>query len=284
MNSRKASGEERPPVQSLDRGLLILDAVAKAGGPVSLAELRKLLGVHLSSAYRLADTLRRRGFLASPNGRKDYILGPAIWRLAREYDWGNMLALAAHEHLAELAHQTGETAHLAVRHGRQALFVDHITTDHPLVVSGRTGELVPLHCTAHGKALLADMDEQQLCALLGPGPLKAHTSRSIVGIKDLAACCEEIRAKGYAADDGEFMDGIRCVAAPIRDQDGSIIASIGISAPLTRFPMARYATCGEQVRKTALAVSQSISRGGNYTDRSAAEPLAAEGTGSRKRR
>jgi len=254
--SKQAKGSS---IQSLDRGLLILVAVAERGTPVPLAELSELLGVHYSSASRLASTLKRRGFLACPSGRKDYILGPTIWRLSREYNWGNMLAMVSHGYLKLLARQTGETAHLAVRQGKEALFIDHVTSNHVIAVSGRTGELVPLHCTAHGKALLADFDERQLRALLGLGPLEARTDRTIVALKDLAAVCEQVRTKGFATDDEEFLSGIRCVAAPVRDGDGSVIGSIGISAPLTRFPVSRYKKCGEQVLKIALRIGKALS-------------------------
>ena len=122
--------EQTPSIQSLDRGLIIVEVVAKSLHPVNLAELAELLGVDHSSAFRLANTLKRCGFLACPAGRKDYILGPAIWRLSRLYDWSSTLVKVSHGHLQLLASQAGETAHLAVREGRQALFVDHVTTNH----------------------------------------------------------------------------------------------------------------------------------------------------------
>src|ERR1700682_680975 len=106
-----------PFIQSLDRGLTILQAVALSKQPVSLGDLSELLKVDRSSAFRLAQTLRRRGFLACPTGRKDYILA----------------------------------------------------------VAGQTGELVPLYCTAHGKALLADSDERELASQFGSGPLRKYT-------------------------------------------------------------------------------------------------------------
>src|SRR5262245_28091650 len=83
-------GQHTPPIQSLDRGLLILNTVARSADPVSLAELTELLRIDRSSVFRLANTLKRRGFLAYPAGRKDYILGPALWRLSHTYDWGTM--------------------------------------------------------------------------------------------------------------------------------------------------------------------------------------------------
>src|SRR5215469_14258815 len=125
---------ETPSIQSLDRGLLILEAVGKSTEPVSLGDLAALLGIDRSSAFRLANTLKRRGFLTNPSAGKDYVLGPSVWRLSREYDWNRMLAKVAHDHLKSLAASTNETAHLAVRQGRRALFIDHVTTSHVIAI------------------------------------------------------------------------------------------------------------------------------------------------------
>src|SRR3954470_8149064 len=161
----KKSALQTPSIQSLDRGLFILEAVAKSADPVPLGQLTDLLGIDRSSVFRLANTLKRRGFLANPTGRKDYILGPSIWRLSRNQDWSNMLITFSHEHLKRLANITGETTHLAVKEGKQAFFVDHYSATRQLImVSGQVGEFVPLYCTAHGKALLADYTEQEIKA------------------------------------------------------------------------------------------------------------------------
>jgi IclR family acetate operon transcriptional repressor len=242
---------ETPSIQSLDRGLLILETVGKSGAPVSLGHLAAILGIDRSSAFRLANTLKRRGFLANPSAGKDYILGPSVWRLSRKYDWSKMLATVAHDHLKALAATTNETAHLAVREGRKALFIDHAATSQVIAISGQTGELVPLYCTSHGKALLADLDEPGLKSLFGEKPLKAWTKNTILSIKTLAKACAEIRTKGFATDDSEFMEGVRCLAAPIRDRDGAVIASIGISAPVARFPREREKDYAEQVTAVA---------------------------------
>src|ERR1700744_583722 len=104
-----------PFIQSLDRGLTILQTVALSKQPVSLGELAELLGIDRSSAFRLAHTLRRRGFLSCPPGRKDYVLGSSMWTLSRQYDWSNVLVKVAHPELNLLATQVNETAHLAIR-------------------------------------------------------------------------------------------------------------------------------------------------------------------------
>ena len=253
------AARETQPIQSLDRGLVILEAVANSTHPVSLNELTDLVGIDRSSVFRLAFTLKRRGFLAYPGGRKDFILGPALWRLSHRYDWGTMLIRVSQEYLKELVKRTNETVHLAIREGRNALFVDHASANHVIAVSGQTGELVPLHCTAHGKALLAGLDKDELRRIFGSAPLPAHTKQTIGTIVELTGACAEIATRGYATDDAEFREGLRCVAAPIRAQRGMIVGSIGISAPRERFPDERYLECGEQVRAVAEEISSRLS-------------------------
>jgi len=249
---------ETPSIQSLDRGLQILETVGRSSSPVSLAQLTGVIGIDRSSVFRLANTLKRRGFLAYPASGKDYVLGTALWRLSRQYDWSGMLATIAHEHLQMLASATGETAHLAIREGTKALFIDHAATNHVIAISGQTGELVPLYCTSHGKALLADFDESALRQLFGRKPLARHTKSTLKTVAQLALACAEIRARGFATDNSEFLEGVRCVAAPIRDKEGVLLASIGISAPATRFPASRQAQVAAQVTRIAAEISALI--------------------------
>jgi IclR family acetate operon transcriptional repressor len=255
---RRKDTRETPSIQSLDRGLLILEAVGKSPQPVSLGHLTAMLGIDRSSAFRLANTLKRRGFLANPAAGRDYVLGPSVWRLSRQYDWSKMLATVAHDHLKTLAAETNETAHLAVREGRKALFIDHVTSNHVIAVSGQTGELVPLYCTSHGKALLSDFEEQDLLQLFGAKPLKAYTKNTIETVRSLARECRTIHEQGFASDESEYLDGVRCIAAPIRDRDGAVIASIGISAPAARFPKEREREFAGRVVTAAAQIAEIV--------------------------
>ena len=206
--------------------------------------------------FRLAKTLKRRGFLTTPSAGRDYVLGSSVWRLSRKYDWSKMLARLAHEPLKTLAAETHETAHLAVRQGRMVLFVDHVTSSHVIAVSGQTGELVPLYCTSHGKALLSDFDGQDLIKLFGPKPLKAYTKNTIQSIRSLAAECKSIREKGFATDESEFLEGVRCVAAPIRDHSGHVTAAISVAAPVQRMTKKNI----QATIPTVVAAAEAISR------------------------
>src|SRR3982074_474167 len=146
--SNSPAPRETQPIQSLDRGLVILEAVANSSDPISLNELTDLVGIDRSSVFRLAFTLKRRGFLTYPAGRKDFILGPALWRLSDRDDWGTMLIRVSQEYLKQLAKRTNETVHLAIREGRNALFIDHAAASHAIAASGQTGEMGPLPQTA----------------------------------------------------------------------------------------------------------------------------------------
>jgi IclR family acetate operon transcriptional repressor len=248
-----------PFIQSLDRGLTILQTVATSKQPVTLGELSELLGVDRSSAFRLAQTLRRRGFLATPAGRKDYILGSSMWTLSRQYDWSNMLVRVAHQELKDLANGLNETAHLAIREGKKALFIDSVHARHVIVVAGQTGELVPLYATAHGKALLADSDEKALNSIFGAEALEKYTKTTIRNIPALAKECITIRQRGYAIDESEFMEDMRCVAAPIRLRGGMIVGSVGISAPTLRFLKEHYPAHAKRVVQCAKKIGELLS-------------------------
>ena len=249
---------DTPAIQSLDRGLAILEAVAASPAPVPLKQLTSLIGIDRSSVFRLANTLRQRRFLANPQGSKDYLLGPSAWRLSRRYG-RTVLGTFFHHYLQELSATLGETSHFAVREGVEVFFIDHhIPVGQIVSVAGQTGEFAPLHCTAHGKALLADCDLPTLRTLLGRAPLKAYTRATVRSVTRLAQVCAQVRVDGVALDKGEYLEEVRCVAAPIRDPQGDIVASVGISSPLTRLHTRGVARVAAEVRKTARAISVSL--------------------------
>ena len=190
---------DTPPIQSLDRGLAILEAVAASPEPMPLKQLTDLIGIDRSSVFRLANTLRQRRFLTNPKGSNAYVLWPTAWRLSRRYG-RNVLALFFHQHLRDLATKLGETSHFAVREGGQVFFVDHHTpTGQVISVAGQTGEFAPLHCTAHGKALLADFDRKALKILFGRASLRAYTRNTITSLTTLGRACGRVRTDGLPA-------------------------------------------------------------------------------------
>ncbi|HET9196301.1 MAG TPA: IclR family transcriptional regulator, partial [Vicinamibacterales bacterium] len=187
-----------------------------------------------------------------------YVLGPTAWRLSRRYG-RTVLATFFHQYLRDLTTKLGETSHFAVREGGQVFFVDHhIPTGQVISVAGQTGEFAPLHCTAHGKALLADFDRKALKNLFGRAPLRAYTRNTITSLTTLVRVCGRVRVDGFALDDAEYIEDLRCLAAPIRDSQGEIVASVGISSPVTRLHTKRIPHAAAEVVATAQLISKSL--------------------------
>jgi IclR family acetate operon transcriptional repressor len=245
-------------IQSVDRALQIVLAVGQADGPVTLGELTALLGIDRSSVHRLAGTLKGRGFLAQDAVTKSYRLGPVIWQLAAQLRGSSPLLKVARSHVAWLAEATGETAHLAVRDGARVVLIDDQVTDQVVGVSANNGRTEPVHCTALGKALVADLDQASLEAVYDGQVMEGGTARSARSTKELFNHARMIRARGYAVDDEEFRAGVRCFAAPVRDFNGKIVAAIGISAPAARVPKRVWSERGEQVKAAGGAISRAL--------------------------
>jgi len=151
---------------------------------------------------------------------------------------------------------SGECAHMAVHVRDKVWYVDKISSPQPLRVDHPVGALAPLHCTALGKAYLAFGQ----CA--PPKDLTRHTERTIVDPDRLDAEIVETRRRGFAKDDEEFSPGVRCVAAPIFDDAGTMVAAIGLSGPTARIDASRLEDFGKLVRDrcSGLATQNSAAR------------------------
>ena len=247
------------PIQSLDRGLVLLEAVADAQHPVSLSELTPVLGIDRSSVFRLVNTLVRRGFLVQEADSKRYMLGSSIWRLASLFRFENVLLQVARPHVDALAADTGETTHVAIRQGAKAVLIERQLTANVLGVTGAgLGTAVSLHSTGVGKALIADFNHDHLVQVLGGEKLPRFTRHTLVSAAKLADACKGARVCGYAVDDEEEHEGVRCIGAPIRDVSGQIVAAVGISAPIARLPREAVKKTGMRVAAAASAISREL--------------------------
>lgn len=240
-------------MQSLARGLRILDRVANADRAVTITELAALLDIDKSSASRLVKTLVNYEYLQPDVGSRGYVLGKRL----RQMSWQLLNKMPVREkakpHLLRLMRQSGECSHTAVYSEGKALVIDDVEAEEAtLRVVGRTGRLIPLYCTAVGKALLAFSD------LVVPAQLEAVTARTITDHQVLAQHLEHTRAQGYAYDDEEHEEGVRCIAAPVWDHTGMTIASIGISGPTVRVTDERVPILAQLVMQAASELSAEL--------------------------
>ncbi len=249
---------ERPgggTIQSLERGLRILEFVGRRGPGVSMAEIARDAGLHTSTAFHLLRTLVLLGYVIQDDVTRQYRLGPRLLQVAAAA-WGEaQLGEAAAPFLAEMARETGESSHLAVFDRGEAVMLQKVDGDAPVRLAERVGYPRPAYCTAIGKVLLAWLDEHERAAYLAQTRLEPRTPKTITAAGALEAELARVREQGDAFDDEEYTQGIRCIAAPVRNFTGRIVAAVGLSGPVWRISLDRVGALTEVVRATAARLS-----------------------------
>jgi DNA-binding IclR family transcriptional regulator len=242
----------RNTVQTVDRALQILESFE--GVEVrGVSELAAKLGVHRSTAYRLAATLESRDFLERVPGADDFRLGPRLGRLGLLASRHRDLIEAARQAMEEFASQTGETVTLAIRDGDEAATIAQLDARYVVTIKNWVGRRTPLHCTSDGKVLLAFGNGR-----LPPGPLGRLGDRTIRSKAELARQLEEIRARGWASALGELEDGLHGVAAPVLDGSGRCLAALGVSGPSYRLPPEALTALAEECALAARKIGARI--------------------------
>ena len=228
------SGAARTIIQSLNRGLQILESIAAKGASVPLSQVCREAGLNRSTAHHLLQTLTARGYLVQDDSSRAYRLGPAAFRLASASWSESQLAEMAAPVLRGLVRKTGETANLAVRKGDHAVLVETVDGEGALRVVDRVGAARPIYCSAIGKVLLATTPGEEREAILRRLKLKRIGPRTITNRRQLRCELARVAARGYAFDDEEMAPGVRCIAAPVYAFSGQVIAAVGIAGPAAR--------------------------------------------------
>ncbi|HWF57884.1 MAG TPA: IclR family transcriptional regulator, partial [Candidatus Dormibacteraeota bacterium] len=227
-------------VESADRMLRILEAFGARERDVSLGELADRVGLPKSSVHRLLTTLIAHGFIDRDPGTRRYTLGIRLFELGSAALHERGLHGAAQPLLQELSRRTGETCHLAVLSGIEAVYVYKVEGPATISMSSRVGGRAPAHATSIGKVLVA-WGSAELLEDVRAHPMAAWTTHTITSVEALDAELRAVRLRGYALDLGEYAEGLNCIAAPVRDQGGGVMAALGIAGPRTRIEEPRLA-------------------------------------------
>jgi IclR family acetate operon transcriptional repressor len=224
---------DRHSIQSVDRALFLLETIAEAGGEATLTDLATRTGLNISTCHHLLATLIQRGFATKVPGRRLYALGSRILYLSHaclQVD----LPRRAQPYLEAINRVTGETVHLAGLHGDSVVTLARREARHAVRVdSGQVGKLEAPHATSIGKAIMAWLPEDEMQRMLAHG-MKRFTERTITDFPALIEDLRHVRRNGYAIDREEFLPGVICVGAAIRDQAGTVIGAISASTPTMR--------------------------------------------------
>ncbi len=232
------------PVESIDRALLTLQTLARAGARgMSLAELAGALGVNKSTVHRVLAALRFRGFVTQDPASGAYALGPAATQLSDDYLGDENLPALVHDALVALCGVADELVHLGVLSGTHVVYLDKVEPERSVRVWSAVGRRSPAVTTALGRALLAfrGTDRSALA-----GYVRA-AGRPEVDVDGVWAVLERARARGYATEDQENEVGISCVAVPLL-RSGSAVAAVSVTAPAERMTPARVQALHAQLR------------------------------------
>ena len=221
--------------RALLRGLSLLACFNPEAPELSLAECAQRANLDKATALRLLTCLVEAGFLIREAERGLYRVGTAVLPIASAFQEGQALVAIAGGLLRELAARTGQTATLAIRDGAWAVNVFVASSDRPLRRFAYVGERFPLHSTSVGKAIAAHLLPSVLHSLLGEGELARFTSHTITTASALAEELDRIRRSGYALDDEEAIEGVRCVGAAVRDYSGNPVAAISVAGATGEF-------------------------------------------------
>lgn len=241
--------------QSLERGLRVIEATAAIGGSATLSEIARKTALPRSTAHHILRALVEFGYLVQDGDARPYRLGPKLYRLTGHTWSREQLAEIAMPLLDELSRRTGEGTSLAILRDGIVTVVAKRESEGPVRVVQEVGARRPIYCTAVGKALAAWLPEPELDGIIARTVLERKTARTIT---DLAAFRQElgrIRATGFAVDNEEHVEGIRCIATSIRDQSGEVRASLCVVGPTNRMPQRRLA----EVRHSLAAVAAELS-------------------------
>lgn len=239
-------------VQSVERAVSILEILARSG-EAGVTELAGELGVHKSTAFRLVATLERRSLVEQQHDRGKYQLGTGILRLAGATTSRLDLVQESRGISRLLAQQVGETVNLAVLSDGAALYMDQVAGSSALQPHNWVGQRIPLHATSNGKVLLSGANPSEIEAQAGE--LRRFTANTITTTQSLNRELDEVRARGYAIAIDELEIGLTAIAAPIRNSQGDIIASMSVSGPTFRIDARRLPQLADAVMRAALDVS-----------------------------
>jgi IclR family acetate operon transcriptional repressor len=249
----RANGD-RNSIQSVDRALYLLETIADCGGEATLTDLANRTGLNISTCHHLLATLIKRGFAAKVPGRRLYALGPHIHYLGHaclQVD----LPRRAQPHLETVNQATGETVHLAALQGDTVATIAVREARYPVRVgSGKLGKQEGPHATALGKAVLAWVPEDEMRRMLASG-MKRYTENTITDFDELVESLRVVRRLGFAIDREEYLPGVTCVGAAIRDQAGTVIGAISASLPSMRASDEHVALLCQEITAAARALS-----------------------------
>ncbi|HET6871985.1 MAG TPA: IclR family transcriptional regulator [Sporolactobacillaceae bacterium] len=250
-----------PIIQSVDRALHILDLFDEMKPELKITEISQRLNLNKSTVHSLLKTLQKHHYIEQDLENGKYKLGLKL------FERGNLIVNSldvrtiAKRYLVELSTRTGDTLHLVILDGKEGVYIDKVEGTSANVVYSRIGRRIPIHCSAVGKVLVAFKEDSDIKKLIEGYAYIKQTTKTITNDRDFLDALHTVREQGYAIDDEENEPGICCVAVPIRNHFGDVIAAISLSMPTPKMTKEQL----ETVIPRLMDVSDTISKQLGYS-------------------
>ncbi|MFO1324073.1 MAG: IclR family transcriptional regulator C-terminal domain-containing protein [Burkholderiales bacterium] len=238
-------------VQSLTRGLSLLEALARAEGGLTLTDLAQRVQLAPSTAHRLLATLEKLGYVFQGGELGRWYIGLMAFTVGTSFLANRDFVAQSHPYMRRLMEQSGETANLGILDGTEAVFIDQVQCREMMRTIVKLGSRVPLHASGVGKAIFAALPDEQIDAILKVKGLPRITANTITSPETMWATVRVIRQRGWSFDDEEHAIGTRCVAAPIYDEHAEVLGAISLAGPSSRLPDERIKQMGPLVAHIA---------------------------------
>ncbi|MER7723027.1 IclR family transcriptional regulator [Streptomyces sp. NPDC096323] len=243
-------------VPAVTRALDVLELFLDGDGTLSAPEVTRRLQLPRTTVHELLTTLAARSYLVTVPGQPGrYRLGVRTYQLGSRYAEQLDLAAEGQQVARQVAETCGETVHVAILEGTDVIYIAKVDSTHAVRMVSAAGRKLPAHCTSVGKMLLAALPERELDARLAGLELTGMTPNSITDEGELRAALTSVRERGIALEHRESNPDVSCVAAPVRDRSGQVVAALSVSVPMIRWSQEREAELATLAVEGAEALS-----------------------------
>lgn len=233
------------------KALAIVELLVERDYPVQMSEIVQVSGIPKPSAHRLINFLVECGYVQRHPVLTGYIIGKDLSLLAHQVLANRTGNTPQRVHLEHLVAQVNETVNVGALIGNHVIYHDRVEASWPLGLHFEAGSKVPIHCTSIGKLMLALNPPGDVEALLSKTELHRYTAQSKTTVSNLMVELETIRLQDFSTDNQEFMDGVCCIAVPLRTSDGTVFAGLALSAPEARLSVSKLKKLLPELRQTA---------------------------------
>lgn len=248
------------------RVINILEAVAGADHPLRPADLMEACDLPKATVHRICGLLTDRDYLRQPIGGKGLVPGPKLLDLANAVLSHQSFNAVRHAVLEQLAREVGETCNIAIPAGTHMIYWDRVETHWPLKFQLPIGSRVPLHCTAGGKLYLSTLPPDRRARLIAQLDLDKRTGNTITNPRRLEEAVQKVAEEEMGVDNEEFIEGMIAVSVPVKGEDGRMVASLAMHAPVFRVTLDEAKTHIGRLREAAKLLANELHEASEHAE------------------